>query len=270
VEKKYHLPHAGRLSTVTASILFGYALLPFMRVPAGQIAFPLFGILVAFRLNFYYVISVITALMVAAGMDWIIADHPSMEAKPHLPHLIMPALTTAAIGIPLGLLELGLAWWVILALGSLLVVLVMLAEYISIDNLDSRYPLALMVLSGTSYSLMLIITIALRAADVRLYLLLLVLPSIFAFFCLRILNFRLGGRWRFEWTAVIALVAAQVLAALYYWPLPAVRFGLITLGPVYALTGLAASLEEKPDIRQVFLEPLAVMGSLWLLAVFIR
>lgn len=269
MEKKYHLPHSGRLSTITASILFGYALLPFLRVPAGELSFPVLGILVAFRLNFYYVISVITALMAAAGMDWIIGDHPSMDEKPHLPHLILPALTAAAIGVPLGLLELGTAWWIILALGSLLVVLVMLAEYISIDNLDSRYPLALMVLSGTSYSLMLILTIALRAADVRLYLLLLILPAIFAFFCLRMLNFRLGGRWRFEWTAVITLIAAQVLVALYYWPLSPVRFGLITLGPVYALTGLAASLEEEPDIRQVFIEPVAVMGALWILAVFI-
>lgn len=268
MEKAYHLPHPGRLSTITASILFGYALLPFLRTPAREISYPVLGILIAFRLNFYNVISIITAIMAAAGMDWIMRDHPSFIQRTKIQHLILPALTTGAIGVPLGLLEIGSAWWIILGLGSLLVVLVILAEYISLDSHDSRYPLALMVLSGTSYSLMLILSIAIRAADLRLFLLLLILPAIFAFFCLRILNFRLGGRWRFEWTAVITLITAQIIAALYYWPFSPVRFGLFLLGPVYALTGIAVSLDEKPDLKQVFLEPLVVMGILWILAIF--
>ncbi len=165
--------------------------------------------------------------MAAAGMDWLVRDHPLVSEKPIAQHLILPALTTAAIGVPLGLLEVGSAWWIILGLGSLLVVLVMLAEYISLDQQDSRYPLALMVLSGTSYSLMLILSIALRAADLRLFHMMLTLPLLFAFFCLRILNFRLGGRWRIEWTVVIALVSAQFIIALFYWPLSPVRFGLL-------------------------------------------
>lgn len=269
MELHLHLPKPGRFSTIVAGILICYAFLPFMQVPARIISFPLFGILISLQLNFYNLISLITAVMAAAGMDWIMFDHPHRKDKNLLPHLILPALTAGAIGFPLGLLEPGAAWWIILALGSLLIALVLLSEYISLEPSDIRYPLALMVLSGTSYSLLLILSIALRSAGIRLYLLLLLLPAIYAFFSLRILNFRLGGPWRFQWSAVITVVVTQILIALYYWPLSPVRFGLLLLGPAYAMIGVAASLEENQNPRNVYLEPLIVLAILWILAVFI-
>ncbi len=240
-----------------------------MQVPARLISFSLFGILISLQLNFFNLISLITGVMAAAGMDWILNDHPHRKDRVLFPHLILPALTAAAIGFPLGLLKPGAEWWIILGLGSLLIVLVLLSEYISLEPTDIRYPLALMVLSGTSYSLLLILSIALRSAGIRLYLLLLLLPAMYAFFSLRILNFRLGDPWRFQWSAVITLVVTQILIALYYWPLSPVRFGLILLGPAYAMIGIAASLEENPDPRNVYLEPLIVMAILWILAIFI-
>jgi len=271
VELHLHLPKPGRLSTIIAGILICYSFLPFMQVPARIISFSIIGILVSLQLNFYNLISLITAVMAAAGMDWILFDHPHRKDKNLFPHLILPALTAGVIGFPLGLLKPGAAWWIILGLGSLLIVLVLLSEYISIESTDIRYPLALMVLSGTSYSLLLILSIALRSAGIRLYLLLLLLPAIYAFFSMRILNFRLGGhgRWRFQWSAVITLVVTQILIALYYWPLSPVRFGLLLLGAAYAMIGVAASLEENPDPRNVYLEPLIVMAVLWILAIFI-
>ena len=240
-----------------------------MQVPARLISFSLFGILVSLQLNFFNLISLITGVMAAAGMDWILNDHPHRKDKNLFPHLILPALTAAAIGFPLGLLKPGAEWWIILGLGSLLIVLVLLSEYISLEPTDIRYPLALMVLSGTSYSLLLILSIAFRSAGIRLYLLLLLLPAVYAFFSLRILHFRLGSPWRFQWSAVITLVVTQILIALYYWPLSPVRFGLLLLGPAYAMIGIAASLEENPDPRNVYLEPLMVMAILWILAIFI-
>ena len=269
MDEHLHLPNTGRLSTISAMIIFGYTLLPFMRVPARSVAFSLFGFLIEFRLNFYYLVSVLTAAMAAFGMDWLLHDHPSLKGQATIPHMILPALTAAALGLPLGLLEVSTAWWVIMTLGSLLLILVLVAEYISIDTQDVRYPLALMVLSGISYSLFLIIAIVLRSADLRLYLMILILPIVLAFFCLRILQFRLGGGWRFQWTAAVALIFAQVLIALYYWPLSPVRFGLLLLGPVYALIGTAASLVEKQDIRKIYLEPFIIMGVLWLAGIFI-
>lgn len=243
-------------------------MLPFMRVPARQITFSIFGFLIDFRLNFYIPVSLLTAIMAASGMDWLLRDHPRTKEKSTFPHMILPAMTASALGFPLGLLEVSAAWWVIMLLGSLPLILVLVAEYISMDEQDVRYPLALMVLSGISYSLFLIIAIVVRSAGLRLYLMILILPTMLAFFCLRILHFRLGGRWRFEWTAVVTLIFTQALIALYYWPLSPVRFGLLLLGPAYALIGMAASLEEKPGLKNIHPEPFLVMGILWLIGIF--
>ncbi len=221
------------------------------------------------RINFYNLMSVIAAGMAAAGTDWMLRDHPTFADRSTIPHLILPAITAAAIGVPLGLLEVSLAWWMIMGLGSLLTVLILVAEYISIDLQDTRYPLALMVLSAVSYGIFLILCVVMRAANTRLILMLLSLPPFFAFLCLRILHFRLGGRWRVEWAVVVTLIIAQCIIAFYYWPLTPVRYGLALLGPAYALIGIAASLEEQPDIRQVFYEPLFMLGIIWLLGVVI-
>ena len=264
-----HLPDSSRLSTVAAMILLSYTLLPFMRIAARPISFSVFGFLIDLRLNYYSIVSILSAAMAAFGMDWLLQEHPQRGGKSTIPNLILPALTAAALGFPLGLLEVSASWWVVMLLGSLLLVLVFVAEYISIDSLDVRYPLALMVLSGICYSLLLIIAIVVRLSGLRLYLIFLFLPTAMAFFCLRILQFRVGGRWRFQWTAAVTLVFTQVLIALYYWPLSPVRFGLFLLGPAYALIGTAAGLEEKRDLRNIYLEPFIIMGVIWLIGIFI-
>lgn len=266
MDRHLHFPNPGHLSTISASIVISYALLPFLQAPARQIEFSLFGFLVSFQLNFFNLISLLTAAMAASGMDWLLRDHPQIKENSTLPHLFLPALSAAAIGFPLGLVEISPSWWVIMGLGSVLVVLIFIAEYISMDENDIRYPLALMVLSAVSYSLFLIIAIAMRMADVRLFLMLLIIPIAYAFFCLRILKFRLGGPWRFEWAAVLSLIIAQALIALFYWPLSPVRFGLLLLGPAYGLVGIAASLVEHPE-EHVYLEPVILTGVFWVLGI---
>jgi hypothetical protein len=269
MQEHRHLPESGKLSTVTASILLGYALLPFVQLPARQLAFNVFGVLIALRLNFYTLVSMLTAGMAASGTAWLILDHPHREPQSSLPNMILPALTAWAIGIPLGFIEVSAAWWIILGLGSLLVILVLVAEYISLDIHDSRYPLALMVLTAICYGLFLILSIAGRAAGLRLYVLLLLLPLTHFFICLRILQFRLGGKWRFEWSAVITLIVSQVMIALYYWPVSPVRFGLVLLGPAYALGSLAAALDNGQTLNDAVFEPLVMLGVIWVLALFI-
>lgn len=269
MKSHYQLPQQNKLSIVAASILISYAVLPFIRVSAQEFSFTIAGVLIPLRINFYNLMSLIAGAIAATGADWMLRDHPLISTHATMPHLILPAISAGALGFPLGLLEISIEWWIIMGLGSLLIILIMIAEYISLDSKDSRYPLALMVLSAVSYGLFLLLSIVLRATNSRLYLMLLILTPFFAFLCLRILHFRLGGRWRFEWTAVITLIIAQCIIAFYYWPLTPVRYGLSFLGPAYALIGITASLEENPDFRKVFYEPLIMLGIIWILGVFI-
>ena len=269
MENTQNFPDTDRISVITASILVSYALLPFVQISSRQLAFTVFGILISLNFNFYNLISLITAALAAAGTDWMLREHPSIEDYSTVPHLILPALTAGAIGIPLGFLPISPAWWIILGLGSILVLLVLVGEYISIDKHNQYFPVALMVLSAVSFSLFLIIAIAVRAANLRLYLTAAILPIVYAFLSLRVLQLRFGGSWPAKWTAVITLAIAQFTIGLYYWPLSPIRFGLLLLGPAYALIGIASSLEESPALSDIYLEPLIMLGIIWLLAIFL-
>jgi len=269
VENTHNFPETDRISVITASILVSYALLPFVQISSRQLAFTVFGILISLNFNIFNLISLITAALAAAGTDWMLREHPNIGDNSTVPHLILPALTAGAIGIPLGFLTVSPTWWIILGLGSVLVLLVLVGEYISLDEQNKYFPLALMVLSAVSFGLFLIISIAVRAANLRLYLTAAILPIVYAFFSLRVLQLRFGGIWPVKWTAVIALTITQFTIGLYYWPLSPVRFGLLLLGPAYALIGIASSFEENPNLSDIYLEPLIMLGIIWLLAIFL-
>jgi hypothetical protein len=269
VQTTLGFPKSDRISVITASILVSYALLPFAQVLPRQLAFTIFGIFISVNVSFYTLISLITAGLAAAGADWMLREHPKIEEKSTLPHLILPALTAGAIGFPLGFLRVSPEWWIILALGSILVLLVLVGEYVSLDAKHSYFPIALMVLSAVSFGLFLIITIAVRAANMRLFLTAIILPVVYAFFGMRMLQLRFGGSWPFKWTTVIAVTIAQFTIGLYYWPLSPVRFGLLLMGPAYALIGFASSLDESPAFSDISMEPFIMLGVIWLLAIIL-
>ena len=269
MQRSDDFPKTDRISMITASILVSYALLPFAQVSSRQIAFTILGVFIAFSVNFYTLISLITAALAAAGTDWMLREHPNIGEKSTIPHLILPALTAGAIGIPLGFLTVSPEWWVILALGSVLVLMVLVGEYVSLEPDHPYFPIALMVLSAVSSGLFLIIVIAVRAANLRLFMTAAILPAVYTFFSIRVLRLRLGGIWPVKWTAVIALTIAQITIGLYYWPLSPIRFGLLLMGPAYALIGIASSLEESPAFSDIHLEPFIMLGVIWLLAIFL-
>lgn len=267
MHNRAEFPQIGQLNMVAAGIIMSYSLLPFVNLPPRQVSFALPGIILSFNLNFTALVSLITAAIAAAGMDWMLRERTDDGPASTIPHLILPGLTAGAIGIPLGILEVGLNWWVLLGLGSILVLLVLVGEYISVNTSHQLFPIALMVLTAISFGLFLITAIAVRAANMRLFMTIGLIPLVYAFFGMRILQLRFGGSWPVKWTAVITIVIAQLTTALYYWPLSPIRFGLLILGPAYALVGIAAFLEEHTSFNDIPYEPLFVMGVIFLLAV---
>jgi len=110
-------------------------------------------------------------------------------------------------------------------------------------------------LTVLAFVIFLILAVALKASNARLFL---VAPALFlggGLVALRTLHLRLNERWEVTWAIGIAVVTVQLGAALYYMPLTPVRFGLGLLGPVYALTALAVSLAEGSPPRQAIVEP---------------
>ena len=250
-------------------ILLAYALLPFIQTPAREISFSFLGILIEFNANLTVLIALLAAGLAVSGADWLLRDHPVRDNQPVYPHYLLPALTSAVIGVPLALLKVSIQWWVVFGLGTLLLLAVLVAEYISMDRRDTRHAIAQMVLNGVSFGLLLTLAISIRAAGLRLYLLLFTLTPLCALLCLRLFHLRLQGNWNWEWAAAITLIITQAAIGFYYLPLSPARFGLILLGIAYGLIELAIVMQPFKWSFQKLFGPSLVTALFWLMAIFI-
>lgn len=262
-----HLPDTNRLSVLAATVLLAYAVTPFIDVPERIIQVQLPGFFAAFPLNFSTLISVLSAALAGFGADWLMRSHPNyaaltIDSRPWL----LPALTAWVIGEPLSRLAVGVQWWIIFALGGLMLVLVNVAEYIALDTSDIRHAPAAVTLNAVGFALFLILSIAVRGAGPRLFIILPTLVIAAFLVSLRTIYLRLNGRWLWTWPLVIAAVIGQMVVGLHYWPVSALQYGLILLGAAYALTAFAGGYEEGMTGRELWLEPAGMLAVSWLLA----
>ncbi|MBN2385667.1 MAG: hypothetical protein JXB85_01510 [Anaerolineales bacterium] len=267
-EKRY-LPDSSRVSVLTAMILLTYALTRVISAPIYPLRIPLAGLTLEFNLNLNTAFAILAAGLAAAGVDWLLRGHPSIRPGETVEHWLIPMLTAMVTGIALYAMPTGPVWWLGFGLGGLLLVAVFLAEYVVVDPGDTRYTAATVALTVLAFTLYLILAVALRAGGTRP---LLVIPALFiagGLTALRTLHLRLNERWEFAWAIGIALVGAQLAAGLFFWPLAPIRFGLGLLGPVYALTGMAVSLEEGTPVRRAVIEPAVMLGVIWGLAIWL-
>ena len=253
-EKRY-LPDPTRVSILTAAVLLAFALTRLVSTPSYNLTIPLKGLFVSLSFNLNTLIVLLAAGLTAAGVDWLLRTHPSLEKGETREHWLLPTLTVLVIGVSLYTLPPTAIWWLGFGLGAAILLVVFFAEFIAVDSNDVRYPFATVILTVLAFVIFLILAVALKASNARLFL---VAPALFlggGLVALRTLHLRLNERWEVTWAIGIAVVTVQLGAALYYMPLTPVRFGLGLLGPVYALTALAVSLAEGSPPRQAIVEP---------------
>jgi hypothetical protein len=253
-ENRY-LPDPSRVSILTATVLLAFALTRLVSAPPYELTIHLAGLYVSLSFNLNTLIVILAAGITAAGVDWLLRTHPSLEKGETREHWLLPTLTVLVIGVALYTLPPTTIWWVEFGLGAAILLLVFYAEFVAVDSSDVRYPFATAILTVLAFVIFLILAVALKASNARLFL---VAPALFlggGLVALRTLHLRLNERWEGAWAFGIAVITVQLGAALYYMPLTPVRFGLGLLGPVYALTSLAVNLAEERPIRQVIFEP---------------
>lgn len=264
------LPNIDTLSVLAAMIVLAYTLGRFIDLPSWQISRQLPGLYIEFNINVEMLTSLLVAGMTAAGANWLMRSHPAVKGKHSLEHVILPALTALVIGIPLSGVPVGLGWWVGLISGAFILVLVLIAEYIAVDPQDIRLPYATAALSAVSFALFLILAGALRAGGVRLLYNTPALVLASWLVSLRVTNLRLHGEWTVYESAIIAFVMGQITAAFNYWPLTPITFGLLLLGPSYALISLFCNLIEEKPFRRAIFEPIISLLIAWGAALIIR
>lgn len=265
-----YLPDANRIGLVTSTILLAFALARIIPSPQFNAELQLPGFLLALPLNTNTILGLLTACLAATGMDWLLRGHPALNRRATFQWWYLPTLTTFVISVPLAILPDGTVWFIGFALSAALVYLVLLAEYIVVDPNAPYFSVAMVGLTAISYTLFFILTVALRASGLRLYL---ILPALFiaaGLTALRLLHLRLSGQWEYAWALGMGLVCVQLAAGLYYWSLLPLQFGLFLLGPLYGLVTLAINLGESIPLRRAALEPVVVAVLCWGLAIFVR
>ena len=270
MQEERYLPEANRVGVLTAAVLLTYALTRLVNVPGFTLTLQLPGFYFAYPFTLGTTMTLMAAGLTASGMDWLLRSHPTLQGQRTIEHWLLPTLTAFIIGVLLDILPSGLLWWAGFAISAGLLVLVFLAEYVAVDPGAPTYALASAGLSALSYALFLIFATALRIAGARLFL---ILPAIFiaaGMVALRTLHLRLSGRWEFPWAVGIGLVSSQLAAGLHYWPITSLQFGLIVLGPLYALTTFAYNLGEDIPLRSAVPEPGVILAVLWIAAILLR
>lgn len=269
LERRY-LPDPGHLSVLTATILLSYALGRFIDLPGRELSLQLPGIYLELQLNVRTAIALLVAGLTATGAEWLLRQHPAVSHHSTLEHWLLPALTALVIGVPLFQLPLGVTWWAGFVISGVLIMLVLIAEYITIDPTDMRHPAAAAGLTALSFALYLVLAITLRAAGSRLFQMIPALGLAVFLVSVRSLHLRLHGRWAFLQAGIISLCCIQLAAGLHYLPLSPVSFGLALIGPAYALTSLTADLIQGVRLRQALLEPAVVLILVLGTALWIR
>lgn len=267
-ETRSQLPSADRMGMLIASVLLTFALSRFIQSPGLTLSLSLPGFYYAFPITLGSFLTLFAAALTAAGMDWLIRDHPATENRSIREHLLLPTLTAFVLGAPLNLLADSPVWWPGFIFGAILLAAVCIAEYISIDPGAPSYGFARAGLTAVAYALFLVLVTSLGYSGARMVL---TVPSIFiaaGLIGLRILHLDGSDRWDFPWALGIGLVCAQIGAGLHYWPLSPVQFGLAVTGPLYALTMLSASLTENIPLRRAVVGPAMVTAAAWFAAVF--
>ena len=177
-ERPSSLPSADRMGMLIASVLLTFALSRLIETPGLTLSLSLPGFYYAFPITLGSFMTLFAAALTAAGMDWLLREHPSAGDHTHREHLLLPALTAFVLGTPLTLLSGSQAWWPGIALGAVLLTAVCVAEYISIDPSTPMYGPARAGLTAVAYALFLVLATSLRFSGARMVL---VIPAVF--FC---------------------------------------------------------------------------------------
>lgn len=227
-----------RLSIISALIILNYALMPFIYSPEIPLNFSILGIVFNFNLQYSNMMVLSASAFGAIGSYWLLYDHPLINRTNILIHLILPTLIAGVMSIPLNVIAIGPAWWIVFALESILIIFTIVAEFYSIDPHNSLFELSKIILVPLALSLILLLSISVRSADYRLYIEATILTIVFSIIFIR-LNALASSTENKNKTLISAFLFIQILTTCHYLPLPSIAFGLI-------LTGFACFLISLP------------------------
>lgn len=215
-------------------------------------------------------VAALAAILAGTGAVTIMRAHPAAARQPIWLSGIVPAAAAAVLGLGLAQLPIGVPWWLGLGGAAGLWILVVLAEYVSLDPEEGRRPLAALGLSLLTYILVLVLFAALVTAGARAAFSSTLSGLLAGFLGLRlfVLDPRADVGRAALYALVVGLFAAEVLWALSYWRINPITAAAVGLALFYVSAGLLAAQLQGRLRRRLWLE-YGIAGLLALLVVLL-
>jgi hypothetical protein len=262
------IPDINKVSVISAAILLAYTIVGLIILPYEEPITPVPGFVFGISLDPGIFFALIISGLTATGTHWIVKDHPSFGDKYSIRFWMLPALTAWGFGLFIFQQPITTSWWIFTGVSALVLVLIMMAEYIIVDPNDIRRVPATIGLIALSNALLLILAITIRTIEARIFFLIPVIALASGLTCLKNLHLQFN-QWAILQSIVIAILVGEISAGLYFLNLRPVTFGLLLLGPAYALTSLVGGIISNHSSRINYLEPIIVLMITWGLAILV-
>lgn len=259
----------GRANVVATLVVLGLLLSTVLHLPPWSHEIMVLGSPLTVRVTETGMMAVLLLGIVCAGTDTIVRAHPRarrIEGSYSFVTWTIPALTTVLAVLLLARVE-TLVYRLAAAVGvGLMLIVLISAEYVTIDPADRRYLGARLLLNAWAYLLALVSFILIYTPRARSLVSATAVTLVSALLALELLR---GAGRGFGRTALYALIAGlatgEIVWAMNYMRLSGITGGLLLLLGFYLATGLANQQLQGRLTRRTLLE----YGAVALLGLFV-
>jgi hypothetical protein len=247
-----------RASVVATLVVLGLILVAFLQFPNRSYDLTVLGSPLMVNITQTALMAVLLVGITCAGTDTIVRSHPTarrIEARYSFVTWALPALTVLLATVLLPKTPTQTYRLVGYILTGLILILVISAEYYTVDPADKLYLPARLSLNAWAYLLALVIFVLIYSAKARSLISATGVTLVSTLLALEFL--RSAGRG-FGRTALYALIAGlstgEIIWAMNYWRISGMTGGLILLLGFYVFTGLANQQLQERLTRRVLIE----------------
>lgn len=252
------IPGRQHVSVLIGIVLLSIVLTQFIELPTRSFGISVFGSPLGLELSSRWLMAALLAGLACTGTDAIVRTHPrarEVSLRYTFVYWVQPGLLGLAAARLLSEAPTRTFWAAGLAATGLSLVVVLVAEYTTVDRLAPGYAQARLFLNATAYALAFALFVIVYQTHGR-SLITATTTLVFSFaLALDLLWATEAEAWRITALAgAVGLVLGQCDWALNYWQISAWSGGMLLLLIFYVMTGIAAQYLQGRLTRQVLVE----------------
>jgi hypothetical protein len=252
------LETTNRILVFVALVALTPVLLLVVELPIRSASFNFLGTPLSIRLTTDSLLILFMPVLTAAGVDWVLRNHPSVRAGevPFLfPFWMAPGLAALTLALLLTRITSWPLWVASLLIGVVVIAILVFAEYVTIDPNVSGYAAARLIVMAISYVIAFGLFTLIYSARERTIvsatsMMLVALALSLDLLAPHIIGLKQAGLF----ALIVAWLIGQATWALNYWNISNWSAGVLLLTLFYAAIGVAQQHFQDRLTRSVLLE----------------